>query len=42
MNKHTNLKKIAELAMATGTKQETLEKLENIGCSDIERALETK
>lgn len=36
MNKHTNLKKIAELAMATGTKQETLEKLENIGRSDEE------
>lgn len=36
MNKHTNLKKIAELAMATDTKQETLEKLENIGSSDEE------
>ena len=36
MNKHTNLRKIAELAMETDTKQETLEKLENIGCSDEE------
>lgn len=36
MNKHTNLKKIAGLAMATDTKQETLEKLKNIGCSDEE------
>ena len=30
------IQEIAELAMATDTKQETLEKLENIGCSDKE------
>lgn len=36
MTAKENLKRIAELAMATDTKQETLEKLENIGCSDKE------